>query len=74
MACKGNQRVGERRARPKESGHSSIRITEKHDSTWVRARQEQLEADVAKTWKDDPLILAAGKGTPKVRENIQVVN
>lgn len=31
-------------------GHSSVRITEKHYSPWVRARQEQLEADVRRTW------------------------
>jgi hypothetical protein len=28
-------------------GHSSIKVAEKHSSPWVRARQEQLEADVA---------------------------
>jgi site-specific recombinase XerD len=27
-------------------GHSRIKVTEKHYSPWVRARQEQLEADV----------------------------
>jgi integrase len=27
-------------------GHSSIKVTEKHYSPWVRARHEQLEADV----------------------------
>ena len=31
-------------------GHSSIKVTEKHYSPWVRARQEQLEADVRRTW------------------------
>ena len=31
-------------------GHSSVRITEKYYSAWVRARQEQLEADVRKSW------------------------
>ncbi len=31
-------------------GHSSVRITEKHYSPWVKARQEQLEAAVKKTW------------------------
>jgi integrase/recombinase XerD len=31
-------------------GHSSIRITERHYSPWVRSRQEQLEADVRRTW------------------------
>jgi len=31
-------------------GHSSIKVTEKHYARWVRARQEQLEADVRRTW------------------------
>jgi integrase len=55
-------------------GHSSIKVTEKHYSPWVRARQEQLEADVVKTWGADPLILASLKGTPNVHGNIDVVN
>lgn len=33
-------------------GHQSVRITEKHYSPWVRARQEQLEADVRRTWPE----------------------
>jgi integrase len=32
-------------------GHSSIKVTEKHYSPWVRARQEQLEADVRRSWE-----------------------
>src|SRR5436309_6517448 len=32
-------------------GHQSVRITEKHYTPWVRARQEQLEADVRRTWE-----------------------
>jgi site-specific recombinase XerD len=31
-------------------GHSSVKITEKHYSPWVRARQEQLEKSVRKAW------------------------
>jgi integrase/recombinase XerD len=31
-------------------GHSSLKITEKHDSPWVKARQEQLEAALRKSW------------------------
>ena len=31
-------------------GHQSTRVTEKHYAPWVRARQEQLEADVRRTW------------------------
>jgi len=34
-------------------GHSSIKITEKHYSPWVKARQDQLEQHVMKTW-DSP--------------------
>jgi integrase/recombinase XerD len=32
-------------------GHSSVKITEKHYSPWVKARQEQLEQSVCKAWK-----------------------
>jgi integrase/recombinase XerD len=32
-------------------GHQSVRITEKHYAPWVRASQEQLEADVRRTWQ-----------------------
>ena len=35
-------------------GHSSIKTTEKYYSPWVRARQEQLEADVRRTWEASP--------------------
>jgi len=31
-------------------GHKSVRITEKHYAPWARSRQEQLEADVRRTW------------------------
>ena len=31
-------------------GHASIKITERHYAPWVEARQEQLEADVQRTW------------------------
>jgi site-specific recombinase XerD len=37
-------------------GHQSVRITEKHYNPWVRSRQEQLEADVARTWEHDPVL------------------
>ena len=41
-------------------GHSSIKVTEKRYSPWVRARQEQLEADLRRTW-EAPLAGANGK-------------
>jgi len=31
-------------------GHSSVKTTEKHDSPWVKARQDQLKAAVRKAW------------------------
>lgn len=40
-------------------GHSSIKVTERHYSPWIKARQEQLEADVRRTWN---LADAKGKG------------
>ena len=31
-------------------GHSSIKVTERHYSPWVKARQEQLETEVRRIW------------------------
>jgi integrase len=31
-------------------GHASVKVTEKHYSPWVKARQVQLEAAVRRTW------------------------
>jgi hypothetical protein len=36
-------------------GHQSVKVTEKHYAPWVRARQEQLEADVRRTWETDEI-------------------
>jgi len=47
-------------------GHSSIRVTEKHYSPWVPARQEQLEPDVRRTWDADLIDSDETKGTPEV--------
>jgi len=32
-------------------GHTSERVTERHYAPWVKARQDQLEADVKRTWR-----------------------
>jgi integrase len=37
-------------------GHSNTRITEKHYSPWVRARQEKLERSVAKAWAAEEML------------------
>ncbi|HVB58594.1 MAG TPA: tyrosine-type recombinase/integrase [Candidatus Acidoferrales bacterium] len=55
-------------------GHQSVRITERHYSPWVRARQEQLEADLQRAFASDPLVLmqtnhAPAAGGNSVRSN-----
>jgi len=55
-------------------GHRSIKVTEKHYTPWVRARQEQLELDLQRSWAHDPIVLAETKGTPEVREKREVIN
>jgi integrase/recombinase XerD len=47
-------------------GHQSVKVTEKHYSPWVKARQEQLESDVRRTWSGDLLVLDSTKGTREV--------
>jgi integrase/recombinase XerD len=39
-------------------GHSSVRITERHYAPWTRSRQEQIESDLKKAWKLDPVLSA----------------
>lgn len=50
-------------------GHSSVKITEKHYSPWVRARQEQLEASVRKAWEAVPVGIIDQPATASVRVN-----
>jgi integrase/recombinase XerD len=46
-------------------GHSSVKITERHYAPWVQARQAQLESDLQRAWRNDPIaqqeILRGGK-------------
>jgi integrase/recombinase XerD len=39
-------------------GHSSVKITERHYSPWVQARQAQLESDLVRAWRSDPIAQA----------------
>lgn len=55
-------------------GHTSVRITEKHYAPWVRARQEQLEADLTNAWSRDPFLLAQTQGTPGVHSKGRRIN
>jgi hypothetical protein len=43
-------------------GHSSVKITERHYAPWVKARQEQLEGDLMRAWRNDPIAQAAMLG------------
>ena len=54
-------------------GHQSARITERHYSPWVHARQEQLEQDLTRAWDQDPLVLMETKGTPEVTEKMEAI-
>jgi integrase/recombinase XerD len=47
-------------------GHQSVKVTERHYAPWVSARQEQLEADVRRTWDTDLLVLDSTNRTPIV--------
>lgn len=55
-------------------GYQSIKITEKHYAPWVRARQDQLEADVSRVWSRDRLVLLEVKGTSQVHAKSEVIN
>lgn len=55
-------------------GHKSVSVTEKHYAPWIHARQQQLEADVRRSWDTDLLALADTKGTPEVHGKRQAVN
>jgi len=49
-------------------GHTNSKITEKHYSPWIRARQEQLEADVRKVWEQMSTQTEALQPSDKMRE------
>jgi integrase len=55
-------------------GHQSVRITERHYAPWVRSRQEQLEADLQRTWERDPIAQMQTKCTPEVHGENRVIN
>jgi integrase len=55
-------------------GHQSVRVTEKHYNPWVRSRQEQLEADVRRTWANDSILVSKMAGTKRVQFRPERVN
>jgi integrase len=52
-------------------GHQSVKVTEKHYTPWVRARQEQLEQDVRRTWDAELIASSQTKGTPEVHKTLR---
>lgn len=55
-------------------GHRSIKVTERHYAPWIRARQEQLEADVRRAWDEHPELVAETNHTYNTREKTERVN
>lgn len=55
-------------------GHRTVRITERHYSPWVRSRQDQLEEDLQRVWRQDPIALLEMKGTPEVHDKSRRIN
>lgn len=49
-------------------GHSSVKITERHYAPWVQARQTQLEADLGRVWRKDPLFEAKMLGDTAIQD------
>jgi len=57
-------------------GHSSVKITERYYAPWVRARQVQMEADLVRAWRNDPIAQAEmlrGDTASQDREGVKTV-
>jgi hypothetical protein len=55
-------------------GHQSVRVTEKHYSPWVYARQQQLEADLESAWARDSIVQTESEVTRRLRDKSELVN
>lgn len=55
-------------------GHQSVKVTERHYTPWLRARQEQVEADVRRTWNADAEAVIETKGAREVHAGNQRPN
>lgn len=54
-------------------GHKSVKITEKHYAPWVKARQEQLAANVRKAWSVLDLKTGQEENTRRPRKALDVL-
>ena len=57
-------------------GHKSVAITEKHYNPWNKARQLQAEADVIRSWANDPILNGENLDVSKLprTESVQFEN
>lgn len=55
-------------------GHSSVKMTEKYYAPWTHSRRRQVEADLQRAWRRDPIVLLETKGTQQVRGKSEVVH
>jgi integrase/recombinase XerD len=55
-------------------GHQSVKVTDKHYNAWILERQQQAEANVRRTWTQDPIALLEASGTHEVHQNRRAVN
>ena len=55
-------------------GHSSVKVTEKYYAPWTHSRRQQVEADLERAWRRDPVVLLETKGTQQVRGKSEAVN
>jgi len=62
------------RRTPAAAPTRQLAAAERHDAPWVAARHEQLEADVKRTWGEDPVCLSETKGTREVHGEGEAVN
>jgi integrase/recombinase XerD len=53
-------------------GHTNSKITERHYAPWIRARQEQLEADVRRVWTAEANVLGPNGGTKGVNDLVRI--
>jgi integrase/recombinase XerD len=55
-------------------GHQSVKITEKYYAAWTDSRQRQVEADLERAWRSDPIVLMESKVTRRLRGENEIVN
>jgi integrase/recombinase XerD len=55
-------------------GHRSVAITEKHYAPWNQARQRLAEADVVRSWENDPFVNPKRRGSNGVQNSKSLPN